>query len=202
MARKMRDVALADRDLDLAIPTARIFRTKRRFWSRESEGTAAMIKDIVVNLKVGAKNNSASDYAISVASTLDAHLTGIVFLYGPTMPVSRAGYVPPELEVIEQHNEAAVEAARQSFTAASARAGIKAAPLTLSAALRSSGDQFGQIARRFDLAIIGQAEPQANSVEENIVEAALFDSGGPVIIVPYIQKAALKLDHVMVCWLW
>ena len=74
-----------------------------------------MIKDIVVNLKVGTKNNSASDYAVSVAATLDAHLTGIVFLYGPTMPVSRAGYVPPELEVIEQHNEAAVEAARRKL---------------------------------------------------------------------------------------
>lgn len=159
-----------------------------------------MIKDIVVNLKVGTKNNSASDYAVSVAATLDAHLTGIVFLYGPTMPVSRAGYVPPELEVIEQHNEAAVEAARQSFTAASARAGIKAEPLTLSAALRSSGDRLGQIARCFDVAIVSQAEPQADAVEENIVEAALFNSGGPVIIVPYIQKAALKLDRIMVCW--
>jgi hypothetical protein len=28
----------------------------------------------------------------------------------------------------------------------------------------------------------------------------LFDSGGPVVIVPYIQKAPLKLNHVMVCW--
>ena len=35
-----------------------------------------MIKDIVVNLSVGAKANSASEYAISVAAALDAHLTG------------------------------------------------------------------------------------------------------------------------------
>jgi nucleotide-binding universal stress UspA family protein len=159
-----------------------------------------MTKDIVVNLNVGAKANSASDYAISVAAALDAHLTGIVFLYGPIVPVSHAGYVPPELEVIERHNQAAVEAARESFTAACARAGINAEPLTLSASLVSAGDQFGLIARRFDLAVVGQAEPETNAVEENIVEAALFDSGGPVIIVPYIQKAPLKLDHIMVCW--
>ena len=56
-----------------------------------------MIKDIVVNLNVGAKANPASDYAISVAATLDAHLTAIIFLFGPIVPVSRAGYVPPEL---------------------------------------------------------------------------------------------------------
>jgi nucleotide-binding universal stress UspA family protein len=147
-----------------------------------------MIKDILVNLNVGAEANWASDYAISVAAALNAHLTGIVFLYGPIMPVSRAGYVPPELEVIERRNEAAVEGARESFTAASTRAGVKAQPLTLSASLVSARDQFGQIARRFDLTVVGQAEPETNAVEENIIEAALFDSGGPLIVVPYIQK--------------
>jgi nucleotide-binding universal stress UspA family protein len=159
-----------------------------------------MIKDIVVNLKVGAKDNSASGYAISVAATLDAQLTGVVFLYSPTIPVSRAGYVPPELELIQQNNQAAVETARQSFVSASTRAGIKAEPLTLSAALLSAGDQFGHVARRFDLAIVGQAEPEDPTIEQNFVEAALFDSGGPVIIVPYIQEAPLKLDHVVVYW--
>ena len=157
-----------------------------------------MIKDIIVNLS--AKANSASDYAISLAAALNAHLTGIVFLYGPTVPVSRAGYVPPELEVIERHNEAAVKAVRESFTAASTRAGVKAEFLTVSASLVSAGDQFGQIARRFDLAVVGQAEPETRRVEENIIEAVLFDSGGPLIVVPYIQKAPLKLDHIMVCW--
>jgi len=159
-----------------------------------------MINDIIVNLSVGAKANSASDYAISLAAALNAHLTGIIFLYGPTIPVSRAGYVPPELEVLERHNEAAVKAAQESFTAASTRAGVKAESLTVSASLVSAGDQFGQIARRFDLAVVGQVEPETKMVEENIIEAALFDSGGPVIIVPYIQQAPLRLDHIMVCW--
>src|SRR5690348_10280529 len=80
---------------------------------RNDNVRCAMIKNIVVNLNVRAKANWASDYAISVASELDAHLTGIVLLYSPIMPVSRAGYVPPELEVVEGHNEAAVEAARK-----------------------------------------------------------------------------------------
>jgi nucleotide-binding universal stress UspA family protein len=66
--------------------------------------------------------------------------------------------------------------------------------------LVSAGDQFGQIARRFDLAVVGQAEPETKMVEENIIEAALFDSGGPVTIVPYIQRAPLRPDHIMVCW--
>jgi hypothetical protein len=98
------------------------------------------------------------------------------------------------------HNQAAVAAIQERFADASGRAGIKAELLTLSASLVSAGDQFGRIARRFDLAVVGQAEPKTNAVEGIIVEAALFDSGRPVIIVPYIQKAPLKLDRVMVCW--
>ena len=66
--------------------------------------------------------------------------------------------------------------------------------------LRGAGDQFGRIARRFDLSIVGQAEPETSAVEDIIAEAALFESGRPVIIVPYIQKGPLKLDRVMLCW--
>jgi hypothetical protein len=57
----------------------------------------AIIKDILVNLNIGAKANSAGDYAISVAPALDAHLTGIAFLYDPIVPVSDAGWIPAEV---------------------------------------------------------------------------------------------------------
>jgi nucleotide-binding universal stress UspA family protein len=159
-----------------------------------------MIKDIVVNLNVGAKASPASDFAISVAAAFDAHLTGIAFLHDPIVPVSGAGHVPAEVIVTQQDYQAAVRAARERFAAASAGAGVTAKPLTLSASMVSAGHQFGQIARRFDLAVVGQAEPETNSVDGIILEAALFDSGRPVISVPFIQRAPLKLDRVMVCW--
>ena len=160
-----------------------------------------MIKDIVVNLSVGEKASPAGDYAVSVATSFDAHLAGIAFLYDPIVPVSGAGYIPAEvIETQERDNEAATKAALGRFTAASARAGVTAEPLTLSASFAGVGEQFGRIARRFDLSIVGQAEPETSGVEEIIAESALFESGRPVIIVPYIQKGPLKLDRVMVCW--
>ena len=107
---------------------------------------------------------------------------------------------PQELEVIERHNEAAVDVARQNFTAATTRAGIKAQPLTLSASLVSAGDQFGQIARRFDLAVVGQTGPETNIIEENVLEAALSIPAGRSSSFLNIQTAPLKLDQVMVCW--
>jgi nucleotide-binding universal stress UspA family protein len=44
-----------------------------------------------------------------------------------------------------------------------------------------------------------QSEP--NGVDnDDMIEASLFDSGRPLIVVPYIQKEGLKLDHVVCCW--
>jgi nucleotide-binding universal stress UspA family protein len=160
-----------------------------------------MIKDIVVNLNVGEKTNQACDYAVSVAATFDAHLAGIAFRYDPIIPVSGAGYIPADvIDAQERDNEAATRAALDYFAAVCSRAGVNGEPLTLNASFGGVGDQFSRIARRFDLSIVGQAEPDASAVEEIIAESALFESGRPVIMVPYIQKAPLKLDNVMVCW--
>jgi nucleotide-binding universal stress UspA family protein len=160
-----------------------------------------MIKDIVVNLGIGERANYAGDYAVSIAAAFEAHLAGIAFLYDPIVPIAGAGYIPADvIESQERENAAAAKAALDRFTAASHRAGISAEPLTMSASLAGVGDQFGRIARRFDLSVVGQTEPEASAIEEVIAEAALFVSGRPVIVVPYIQKEPLKLDQVMVCW--
>jgi nucleotide-binding universal stress UspA family protein len=55
------------------------------------------------------------------------------------------------------------------------------------------------LARRFDLGVFMQSEP--NGVDnDDIIETSLFQSGRPLIVVPYIQKDGLKLDHVVCCW--
>ncbi|HXX05072.1 MAG TPA: universal stress protein [Xanthobacteraceae bacterium] len=160
-----------------------------------------MIKDIVVNLSVAESGGYAGDFAVSVASTVGAHLTGIVFVYDPIVPVAATGYVPPEvIEAQQRDNEAAAKVAVDGFNAAAGRAGLTVESTKLAASLASAGEQFGRIARRFDLAVVAQAEPERDAVEELIAESTLFESGRPVIVVPYIQKAPLKLNRVMACW--
>jgi len=160
-----------------------------------------IVKDIVVNLSVAEGGGYAGDYAVSVAAVLEAHLTGIAFVYDPVVPVAAAGYIPPEvIETQQSDAQQAAKTALDRFNTEASRVGISAEPTMLPASFAGAGEQFGLIARRFDLAIVGQAEPDKGAVEELIAESALFESGRPVIIVPYIQKAPLKLDRVMVCW--
>jgi nucleotide-binding universal stress UspA family protein len=160
-----------------------------------------MIKDIVVNLSVTRGGGPAGDYAVSIASALDAHVAGVAFVYDPIVPVSATGYIPAEvIERQQADNEADAKAAIDRFAEATRRAGLSAEPLTITASLAGAGEQFGRIARRFDLAVVGQAEPETSTIDDIIAETTLFESGRPMIVVPYIQKGPLKLDKVMVCW--
>ena len=160
-----------------------------------------MVKDIIVNLSVTKEGSVVGKYAVSVAAALEAHLTGVAFIYDPVVPISGAGYSPAEvIEIQRDDNETAAEAAIKSFTAATDQAGISAEPLITNASLAGAGDHFARMARRFDLAIVGQAEPEISSMEQIIGETTLFESGRPMIMVPYIQKAPFKTDNVMICW--
>src|SRR6516162_1506424 len=50
------------------------------------------------------------------------------------------------------------------------------------------------------LSIVGQANPDVVGPQDLIIEAALFQSGRPVVVVPYIQRTGLTLDRVLLCW--
>ena len=50
------------------------------------------------------------------------------------------------------------------------------------------------------MSIVSQANPDVVEPQELIIEAALFQSGRPVVVVPYIQKTGLTLNRVLVCW--
>jgi nucleotide-binding universal stress UspA family protein len=55
------------------------------------------------------------------------------------------------------------------------------------------------LARRFDLSVFMQSEPDGVD-NDDVIETSLFQSGRPLVVVPYIQKDGLKLDHVVCCW--
>ena len=91
-------------------------------------------------------------------------------------------------------------AAIARFEQAAKRAGISNEIRTINASLAGAADQLGRIGRRFDLIIVGQPDRQKSSADEVVDEGVLFESGRPVIFVPFIQKGGVKLDRVMICW--
>jgi nucleotide-binding universal stress UspA family protein len=160
-----------------------------------------VIKDIVFSLGMGKLESPAEKYAISMAAALEAHIAGVTFAYDPIELMSQLSYMGGSLiekELPDWRGEA--NAALDRFSEAAVRSAISSERLMLSADLTGIGDQFGLIARRFDLSVVAQPEAEGAAVESMIVERALFDSGRPVIVVPYIQTAPFKLARVMICW--
>ena len=160
-----------------------------------------MIKDLVVNLAVGESRGDPGAYAVSVAEAFGAHVAAVAFAYDPILPATLMGGIPPDFNESQRAEaEAKGSAAITRFEEAARRASVSAESRLLAASVAEASDQFGRIARRFDLAVVGQAEPEKASPDELIAETALFESGRPVLIVPYIQKTGLKLGKVLVCW--
>src|SRR5438034_8540706 len=117
-----------------------------------------MVKDVVVNLTGGHPQDFAGDFAISVAGVFGAHVAGIAFIYEPVIPGDMLGGIPTDLiEIQREENKRIAEAAVARFDGGAKAAGVSSETRIVDASLAGAADLFGRIARRFDLAVVGQA---------------------------------------------
>jgi nucleotide-binding universal stress UspA family protein len=163
-----------------------------------------MIKDLVVNLAAGAGRDAAAEFAISIAAAFQAHIAGIAVAYDPViLPTVMDGLSAAWVDTQRSDNLTAAKAAIDRFETAAKRQGLSAEHRLLEASVGGAANLFGAIARRFDLAVVGQTDPSQPgrmAPDDLMIEAALFESGRPVVVVPYIQNGGLKLDRVLACW--
>jgi len=159
------------------------------------------MKDIIVSLSPGASHDVAAHYAVSIAEAWGAHIAGVAFAYDPVLPASIMGGISADVfDAQRQENEKVANGAIQVFETAAKRAGVSFDLRMLTATVAGAADSFAAMARRFDLAVVPQATPDTIAPDELLMEAALFESGRPLVIVPYIQKSPLNLDRVICCW--
>jgi nucleotide-binding universal stress UspA family protein len=159
-----------------------------------------MVKDIIVNLGLGARD-PAGVYAISVAEAFEAHVLGAAVSYEPVIPGNVFGGIPPEIiEGQRRESENKARAAVSRFEQTAKREGLSYETRILNTSIAEAADQLGRIGRRFDLIVLGQPEADSWTPDEVIDETVLFESGRPVIFVPFIQKGGMTLDHVLICW--
>ena len=59
---------------------------------------------------------------------------------------------------------------------------------------------FSAMARRYDLSVVMQSDNENGVNNSVLIEATLFESGRPVIVIPYIQKEGMSLDRILCCW--
>jgi nucleotide-binding universal stress UspA family protein len=158
-----------------------------------------MVKDIVVKLETGPRD-PAGDYAISMAESLRAHLVGLAFAYEPGLPGYVMAEMPPDLVAkMMAEREQQARAALERFERAANPSVASFEPRLCQSLEQGAPELFSRLARRLDLSVAMQSEPEGAD-NNSLIEAALFDSGRPVCIVPYIQREEMKLNRLVCCW--
>ena len=160
-----------------------------------------MLKDVVVNLSSQGPRDFAAEYATSIAAMFGAHITGVSFVYEPVIPDGMLGGVPVDLiELQRQENSKAANDAISRFDAVAKKAGLSAETRLLDATFGGAAARFAQIGRRFDPVVVGQAQRDRGPADDLLIEGALFESGRPLVVVPYIQRRGITLERVLACW--
>ncbi len=158
------------------------------------------IKDLLLHIDTTDRGVGVGDFALSLATEMGAHLTAAGVVLEIVPPASFMGEYPYDImaEAIEQ----ARQAAEQSYQriAAAAPATVQTELVVIQAIAGQAREDFGRLARHFDLSIVGQGGEEGGGDDELMAEGALFASGKPVFIVPNIHKGPAKLGKAMVCW--
>lgn len=159
------------------------------------------MKNILVGLECNKSRDAVCDYAISIAEAFDSHLTGVACGGIVDIPAYLRDDFPVDLlEELVAEREQSARAAIERFEAAAKRSLVSAEHRLISRSAFSPPDIFAAIARRFDASIVMQSDEDNGAFNDLLIEAALFDSGRPVIVVPYIQKDRFRLELIVCCW--
>lgn len=158
------------------------------------------IKDVLMLLEPADEKNVVGNFALSFAAARGAHLSAAGFALELVPPASFIGDFPEDLVVeVSEQARARVEDAYQRFSRL-APASTTTELITIQALPGDARDKFARLARHFDLTIVGQNNPDSDLEDESMAEAALFGSGRPVFIVPFVQKAPPKFGQALIAW--
>ncbi len=158
-------------------------------------------KDILVFLDDGHSNHERIQAARDLAKSHGGRLVGVTFEMD--VPKHVAAVLPNS--VLDAQRKGAAVAAKalvDNFSVAMEGTGIDHSTHILrgheSAAIR----QLGFLARRYDVAVLRQANPDSPQVGmiSECAESVLFNSGRPVFFVPYVGAHKIPCKTALIAW--
>jgi nucleotide-binding universal stress UspA family protein len=160
------------------------------------------IRDILVHLDATPRAATRLALAAGLAQRLQAHLTGLFVLDIP-LPVFAGGEMAGAAamaDMIDGMRAAGLEESAKveaSFAETLRREGI-AGEWRLAEGI--TGAQLALQGRYADLLVVGQAAPDGATPGNAAIEAALFQSGRPVLVVPHSGAVASLGRRALVGW--
>lgn len=163
-----------------------------------------MIRDILVHIPTEAPPRPVIDASISVALTFGAHLDALAVGYvSARTAFAIGGAAAIAAEVIEEERIEAYQRARSAaevFELEAQNAGISHSWRSAAAFPAEAAASLGAAARLYDLAIVLQPDADHPSFDNRVPQEILFQSGRPVLFIPYIYRGIFEGRRIGVCW--
>lgn len=155
------------------------------------------LKDLL--LVLGKNTNVGERFALDLARTSGATVTVTSSGTAPILPAFFRSEMPSDL--LEHMREDVETTARAALKACSERATQTGVPVETVMQDLSTGDisnEVSRLARHFDVTVLQQPDP-AGTETSDLIEAVLFGSGRPVLIVPCRQSPS-QLKTILIAW--
>jgi nucleotide-binding universal stress UspA family protein len=164
-----------------------------------------MFRNILVHIPSERPLRPVIDAAIGLAIARRSHLDAVAIGYESMSAVGMVveGGSAAVAAVMGAEQERAQERANAAiavFEVEARLAKIAYGTRTLTAVPADAEQTVGALSRLYDLTVVLQPESPHASYDNIIPQSILFNSGGPMLMVPYTHKGPLDAHHVGIAW--
>jgi nucleotide-binding universal stress UspA family protein len=162
-----------------------------------------MYKNLLVNIPTERSPQPVIDGAISLAARCQAQLDAVSVGYeSSSIPLVAEGGAAVAA-IFEDEREKALQRAHAAlaiFETEAKRAGVIHSGRAISTLPGEAAAILGATARLYDLAVVTQPEFERDTFDNTLAQEILFQSGGPVLFMPYTFRGAFHATRVGICW--
>jgi len=165
----------------------------------------AMFRNILVHIPSERPVRPVIDVAVALTVARRSHLDAVAIGYesmgaAGMLVEGGGGAVAAVMGAERDHALERANAAISTFEVEAKLAGIAYGVRSFAAIPADASATIGALSRLYDMTIVLQPEPSRSSYDNDIPQQILFNSGGPMLMVPYIQKGPLDAHHVGIAW--
>lgn len=164
-----------------------------------------MFRNILVHVPSERPVRPVIDVAIAVTLPGQAHLDAVAIGYESMSSIGMVaeGGSAAVAAVMGVEQERALERANAAisvFEVEAKLARIAYGKRTIASIPAEAEQTIGAFARLYDLTVVLQPDPSLFTYDNIIPQAVLFNSGGPMLMVPYNHSGPFGADHVGIAW--
>jgi nucleotide-binding universal stress UspA family protein len=164
----------------------------------------AMYRNLLVHIPTERSPRPAIDASVSLAmahgSELDAFAVGYESINDVPFVAEGGVAMAPMFEAQHARALEAAKAALAVFEVEAKAANVKYKSRSLGTSFAEAAAILSANARLCDLTVVSQPDPDRETFDNLMPQTLLLQAGGPLLVIPYTFRGALRTDRIGICW--